>query len=141
MDYEINRNVSQAVIFRKLVDGGSDGVLVKDLATHGVITGVTIRYAAGESGTLRIRPLVVHPGNITVDLLSYADNGDNYVSGDDETIKSDISIEIERKSQIQIEYENTGIEESFVNVDVEVTYFEVREAVNVIGPIAGKRWF
>ena len=141
MDYEVQRNVSRTSVFRKLVPAGDVGTLSTTLASNGFITGLTIRFAAGESGTLHIRPIVVHPGNITVDLLDYADNGDKYVSGDDETIKCDLRLEIERKSRIDIEYVNTGIATSFINVDVEVTYFEVREPVNVIGATPRKGWF
>ncbi len=141
MDYEVQRNVSKSIKFRKLVPAGTSGTLTAELVAHGYVTGVNVRFAAGESGTLQIRPIIMLPGEIAVDLFSYAENGDKYVTGDDESVPAVVQQEIERKTKILIDYNNTGAAESFVNVDVEVTYFEIREPANVIGPVGKRRWF
>ena len=134
LDYEVVKNASKTYVFRKMVEAGAEGYLSATLVSHGFVTAVQIRFAPGEAATLQIRPVMVIPGEISIDLLEYADNGDFYVSGDDETIRSDIRFEIENKTELRVYYKNTGDAESFVNVDIQVTYFQFAEPVNVIGP-------
>lgn len=137
-DFELMQNVTKTVIFRQVVAAGSSGYLSSFLTGHGLITGVTVRFAPGEGGTLHIRPVAKLPGEITIDLFQYASNGLQYVSGDDETVESSVQYEVENHTELRIYYDNTGGAESFVNVNIQVMYFQVVEPVNVIGPI-GKR--
>jgi hypothetical protein len=138
---EIARNAHKTIIFRQLVAAGSSGYLTAPLVSHGVVSAVSVTFAPGESGTLHLRPMVELPGEIMIDLFDYATNGLQYVSGDDETVKSSVQYEIENYSTVKIWYENTGTEESFVNVNVEVMYFEIIEPANVIGPQQKRRFF
>lgn len=143
MDYEVVKNASKTYVFRKMVNAGTEGILTANLVAHGFVTSVNIRFAAGEAGTLQIRPVITIPGEITIDLLEYADNGDKYASGDDESVRSAVRFEIENKTELKVYYKNTGLNTSFVNVDIEVSYFEFKEPINVIGPLAPqkRRWF
>lgn len=131
---EVFRNVSKTIIFRQYVAAGTSGTLTAKLKSHGVVTGVSVRFAPGESGTLHLRPVAILPGEIPIDLFEYADNGLKYVSGDDETVESSVQHEIENNTELRIHYDNTGAAQSFVNVNVEVMYFEITEPENVIGP-------
>ena len=77
------------------------------------------------------------PGNILLDLFKYAQGGDTYVSGDDETIVSDVKMEVENNTIARVYYDNLGEEgttDSVVNVDIEVEYYTIIEPVNIIGP-------
>lgn len=133
------KNASKTYVFRKMINPGDEGVLSQKLVAHGYVTAVNVRFAAGEAATLQIRPVITIPGEITMDLFEYAENGDQYVSGDDENIRSDIKFEIENNTELKVYYKNTGLKQSFVNVDIAVMYFQFAEPVNVIGPVSGKR--
>lgn len=137
MYFEQLNNVSKASIFRKTIAPGDSGYIDAELTDHGFIKNVKIRFAAGENGTLHVRPTIVLPGDIPVDLLSYADGGDKYVSGDDETVSSDLKFEIENKTKIRVWYDNTGTGTSFLNVDVTTEYYTIVEPENIIGPRRG----
>ena len=134
MNYEQLNNVSKCYTFRKTISPGTSGYLDAELTAHGVVKSIRIRFAAGENGTLHIRPTVVIPQDIPIDLISYAQGGDKYVSGDDENFQSDVKFEIENHAILRVWYDNTGVGNSFLNVDIDVEYFSVVEAVNIIGP-------
>ena len=133
MDFEQLNNVSRGYTFRKSVAPGDSGYLDAELSAHGFVKRVKIRFAAGENGTLHVRPTVVIPQEIPIDLLAYAQGGDKYVSGDDEEFSSDIKIEIENHSILRVWYENTGIGTSILNVDITVEYYSIVEPRNIIG--------
>ena len=133
MNFEQLNNVSKAYYFRKTIAAGDSGYLDARLSAHGFVKSVKIRFAAGENGTLHVRPTVIIPQDIPIDLLSYADGGDKYVSGDDETTASTVKFEIENDAILRVWYENTGVGSSFLNVDIEVEYFSIIEPANIIG--------
>lgn len=135
--YEVLRDVAQSLVFRKSVPPGESGYIDCDITAHGFVRSVRIRFAAGENGTLHIRPVIILPGNILLDLFKYAQGGDTYVSGDDETIVSDVKMEVENNTIARVYYDNLGEEgttDSVVNVDIEVEYYTIIEPVNIIGP-------
>lgn len=131
---EVSKNAHKTIIFRQMVAAGASGYLSAMLKEHGLITGVSVRFAPGESGTLHIRPVAVLPGEIAIDLYDYADNGLQYVSGDDETVSSTVQYEIENHTELRVYYNNTGTDDSFVNVNIEVMYYSIVEPANIIGP-------
>ena len=135
MKYERQRNVAQTLVFRKSVPAGAEGYLDINITAHGYVRSVKTRFAAGENGTLQIRPVIILPQDIMIDLLRYA--GDPYLSGDDETVQNDVKIEVENHAIARAYYKNTATNpdtaDSFVNVDIEVEYFEIIEPVNIIG--------
>lgn len=134
MEFEQLNNVSRSVVFRKAIPAGDKGYLDATLSAHGYVTGVKVRFAAGENATLHVRPTVVIPQDIPIDLIQYADGCDKYISGDDETYNSDMKIEIENNAIVRVWYENTGIGTSFLDVDVTVEYLAIVEPKNIIGP-------
>lgn len=142
MNFESINNASKAQVFRKAVPAGESGFLDIKLRDHGYVDYVKIRFAAGENGTLRIRPVVIIPQEIIIDLFEYADGGDQYVSGDDETVTNSVKFEIESEAILRVYYENTalaGTVDSQLNVDIGVTYFRIVEPENIIGP-RSRRW-
>ena len=123
--YEVLRDVAQSLVFRKTVPPGESGYIDCDITAHGFVRSV------------RIRPVIILPGNILLDLFKYAQGGDTYVSGDDETIVSDVKMEVENNTIARVYYDNLGEEgttDSVVNVDIEVEYYTIIEPVNIIGP-------
>lgn len=141
--YETTRDAQKTYSFRQYVEPGSKGFLKAKLTAHGFVSGVSVRFATGENGTLHLRPVIVWPGEISIDIFEYAENGLRFVSGDNESIEASVNFEIEKDTELRVYYENTGDIESFVSVNIEVTYFEIMEPANVIGPIPVPkgRWF
>ena len=137
MRYEKINNVAQALIFRKDIPSGSSDYIDVPISDHGYVTRVRTRFAAGENGKLHIRPVVILPGEIMLDLFKYAAAGDKYISGDDETAISDVKIEVENHSVARVWYENTETDPSadpaHLDVDITVEYFAVIEPANIIG--------
>lgn len=135
--YEYMRNAKKALVFNKAAASGASGYLDAAIVDHGIVEAIRVRFAAGENGTLHIRPVMILPGNIPVDLLEYAVGGDKYLSGDDETINVPVAFETENHAKIRIFYENTATDpladDSIVNVIVTVNYFAIVEPNNVIG--------
>lgn len=135
--YEYLRNVKKSLIFNKSVASGGSGYMDADVVAHGIIEAIRVRFAAGEAGTLHIRPVMILPGNMPVELVDYADGSDLYIAGDDETIEVPIGFETENYSKVRVYYENTATDpladDSVVNVIVTVNYFAIAEPVNVIG--------
>ena len=145
MNYEETKNKSETLIFRKAVPYGQKGYLDLPLSSHGTIDKVRVRFATGENGTLRIRPVVIIPQEIQIDLFRYADSGAPYISGDGEAIESEVRFEIENKAVARVYYENTSVDalsvDSVVNVDISVTYYSIIEPENIIGPRSTKWGF
>lgn len=136
MNFEQVRNASKTYVFRKSVAAGASGYMDIDLVAHGVVDYVKIQFAAGENGTLQIRPVVIIPQEIIIDLFTYADGSDKYITGDDEKIESSVRYEIENHATLRVYYNNTGevgSADSRVNVDIGVTYFQITEPINIIG--------
>lgn len=137
MNYERLNNVSVPLIFRKSIPAGAKGYIDIPITAHGYITECRINFAAGEAGTLHLRPVVILPGEIMLDLFKYANGGDAYISGDDETIISSMKMEIENHTVARVFYENhgePGTANSQLNVDITVNYLSIIEPENVIGP-------
>jgi hypothetical protein len=104
------------------------------LTSHGYVNKVTVNFAAGENGTLHLRPYVVLPGEITQELLKYA--GDLYISGDDCTYELPCYQEIENYTELRVAYDNVGevgSADSQIMVDIIVQYDTFIEPRNVIG--------
>ncbi len=140
MRFETQRNTRQSYVFRKSVPAGESGFMDIDLVEHGYVDSVRIRFAAGEGGTLQVRPVIIIPQEIQIDLFKYPKDGDKYVTGDDETIVSEVQFEIENHAILRVYYNNTGdpgTVNSQLNVDIGVTYFQITEPENIIGP---RRW-
>lgn len=138
MQYEVMNNVSQALLYNKKVPSNTSGYLDNEIVGHGRIKGIRIRFAAGENGDLHIRPVLILPPNIPIELLKYAAGGDKYVSGDDENFISDIGYEVENKAICRVYYENVQTDpnaaDAVVDVQIEVEYFDYVDVANIIGP-------
>ena len=128
---ERHTNVGYPYIFRRAVPAGEQGVAKIELTGHGVVSRCAITFAAGENGTLHIRPYVMLCGDIPQDLLRYA--GDRYISGDDVKFDIDCYQEIENHAMLCVWYHNTGESPSELLVDVMVQYDDYLTTRNIIG--------
>ena len=124
-------NVLYPYIFRKIITPGSSGSISIPLTAHGYIVRCNIIFSAGENGTLRIRPYCIIPGEIVQDLLIYP--GDKYISGDDSNLRLDCYQEIEADTLLRVQYENVGVGDSQLIVDIMVQYDDYTAPRNIIG--------
>ena len=138
MNFARINNISKILAFRYFVPPGLSGHLEQRCSGHGVITSVRIRFAAGENGTLKIRPVLIIPPQIQIDLFGYADGAERWIIGDNEVVENVVSIETESDALLRVYYDNTAnapdTVDSFVNVDIAVNYFEKFERDSIIGP-------
>ena len=133
-DFERHENVAFPYIFRQAVAAGDKGYMSIPLTARGYVIKCTVNFAAGENGTLHLRPYVVIPGEITQELLKYA--GDNYISGDDATYELPCYQEIENNAELRVAYDNVGIvgsADSQIMVDIIVQYDSYIMPRNIIG--------
>ena len=145
MRYEVMHNTKKTLLYNKSVPSGNSGYLDCEITGHGRINAIRIRFAAGENGELHIRPVMILPPNIPIELIKYAQGGNKFVSGDDETFISDIGFETENHAIARIYYENTQTDptaaDAIVDVQIEVEYFDYIEPANIIGPVDNPvRW-
>jgi len=124
-------NVLLPYIFRKTITAGDVGYVEIPLTAHGYVTKCNVIFAAGENGTLHVRPYCILPGEIPQDLLFYA--ADRYVSGDDAKLTLDCYQEIEADTMLRVWYENTGTGDSQLTVDIMVQYDDYTAPRNIIG--------
>jgi len=131
-------NVSRPYRFFKEVPPGERGQMEHRLAEHGFVDKIRIRFAAGENGTLRVRPVIIINPGIIIDIFKYPVGGDKWLTGDFETIEESLNYEIEANARLVVFYENTATDpettNSQVNVNIGVTYYQKVEPENVIGP-------
>lgn len=141
MNFKKKQNTEKTYIFRLAVPSGSSGKLEQLLVGHGYITAVRIRCAVGDGGKLHVRPVVVIPQEIEIDLFNYAKGGNRYVSGDDETVESAVRYEVENQALLRVYYDNTDTDETSddgqLSVDITVAYNDIFEPENIIGPRSG----
>ena len=137
MDFKKVQNVAKSYTFRQHVPPGGSGYIDAMVNDHGYVDYIRVRFAAGENGTLKIRPVMIICPDITIDLLKYAGD-DHWIIGDNETIESSIRFETENYATLRVYYENTATEEntvdSLVDVNIGVTYFATVEVEGIIGP-------
>lgn len=147
IQYERKQYVNKSIVFNESVPAGASGYIDAELDAWGEINSMRVRFAAGENGTLHLRPLVIIPPDLTGDLLQYANGSNKYISGDDENITFDLKYEIENHAKIRLCYENTATDadsaDSIVNVVIGVTYYDIVEPVDLVGPAptTKRRWF
>lgn len=119
-------------IFRESLPAGTSKLFDVELTGIGHIRKLVINFAAGENGTLHIRPYIILNGEIIIDLLRYGGT-DQFVSGDDEQITLDCNQAIENKAHLCIFADNVGPGASQVNVNAIVEYMDMIRIENEIG--------
>jgi len=115
-------------LFQGALAANTSAVYEKELFQSGTISNLHIKFAAGENGTLHIRPMVIQNGEIPIDLINYEENLNQYVSGDDEHFDFKCFMPVENGTKIRLVCDNTGAYASFIDVAIVVDYIDnVRE--------------
>ena len=120
------------IVFRDSLAAGTSNTYEVELSGIGYIREILINFAAGENGTLHLRPYVILNGEIFVDLLKYG-AGDKYISGDNVTLPLKCYQAIENHAKLCIFADNTGPGTSEISVDVMAEYIDIEKIETVIG--------
>lgn len=126
------QNNSIPYVFRESLAAGTSKTFDVELTGVGYIRKLVVNFAAGENGTLHIRPYIILNGSIVIDLIRYGAS-DKYISGDDEQLVLDCNQAIENHAHLCIFAENTGAGASQVNVNAIVEYMDIIKIDSVIG--------
>ena len=129
------------IIFRGTIDGATPGeeavntkkIFSADLTGNGQINRFYARFACGENGTLHLKPYVILNGNIRVDLCNFAQGGDQYIAGDNETISFDCFVPVETHAVAYVEAENVGEYPSVIDAAMVVQYEDFIEGESIVG--------
>ena len=122
----------KSYVFQGALAANTSAVYEMDITSSGHIDKVSVKFAAGENGTLHITPMVIQNGEIPQFLAAFSPGLNNYVSGDDEYIELPCFIPVENGSKIRIIADNQGAYASFVDVIVSVQYRDAIREVSVI---------
>ena len=113
--------------------GPANKIFSADLTGNGQINRFYARFACGENGTLHLKPYVILNGNIRVDLCNFAQGGDQYIAGDNETISFDCFVPVETHAVAYVEAENVGEYPSVIDAAMTVQYEDFIESESIVG--------
>lgn len=116
---------TEVISFRESVMSGQNGSIKERLKSMGRVTEVRIRFYAGQEGTLRISPYILHKNSRREDIVTYANNNTGaYLNGDDDYFIFPVSIDFDNDDEFVVEYINYGGYTYTLKVDVIVNYLE-----------------
>lgn len=116
--------------FRKNLDAGADIILKSRILADGTIEGVRAKFYPGQENTLQVRPCLWQTGrNVLVDLISYPDSTNQYISGEDDYFDYQITQECLKDDEIWLLVKNTGDFSYDLAVDVTVDYYAGNDRV------------
>jgi len=106
-------------VFRYVTVPGEEGELQQGVRYTGKVRRVRAVFAAGQAGSLRLRPVIVTGKGRVKDLLHYP--GDVFLAGDG--VERDLSVDVPVKAgdSLEVWYENaSGTYDREVVVDIEI---------------------
>ncbi len=116
-------NKKEIVSFRKVLGPSEKIKLNERIKNNGTIETIKIKFYQGQRLALKIRPLLMGHGDYPVDLISYADDTDTFITGDDDYFIFDINIPASYDSYLEIQAENQADFDVNIVVDIVVDYF------------------
>lgn len=113
----------EVISFRQLIPAGTRILFRERLKSNGLIRSFSYQFYQGQLLQLRIEPVVwKKKAGLTYPLVTYATNTQNYLSGENESGRRDLSFEIENDDEIWVTALNlAGFDVNMV-IDVEVDY-------------------
>lgn len=127
------QNQGKSYVFQGALEAHTNKLYEMDIVANGYIDNVSVKFAAGENGTLHIKPIVIQNGEIPMEMVNFAVDLNPYISGDDEKIELPCYLPVENGSKIRVIAENTGDYTSYVDVIVSVQYHDMVTETSVIG--------
>lgn len=117
-------NKKEVFSFRRIVSGGESGYLDARIKSPGTVEEVRARFYQGQQRSLKVRPIVLHKGNKTENLLTFADGTDPYLSGDNDYLTFPIVVTVDYDDTLRVYYDNTDNANDYtLSIDVIVDYY------------------
>jgi len=114
----------ESVSFRKILTVGQETTMKEFIKDDGTIEGLRVRFNQGQQGSLLVRPYIEVKGGSIIDLVTYQQDSDQYLSGDDDKFEFDISLPVGRNDQICVYAKNNSATYGrTVVVDIIVDYY------------------
>lgn len=110
--------------FRKVLAAGEDVILKSRILADGTIEGLRAKFYPGQENTLQVRPCLWQTGrNVLVDLVTYAEGTDQFISGDDDYFEYPITQDCLKDDEIWVIAKNTGEYPYTIVIDVSIDYY------------------
>lgn len=116
-------NKKEVISFRKTVAGGTSMVLKERIKDPGTVEGLRVRFYPGQEKALQVFPFVEHKGQRIESLITYAEETDRFLSGDDDYMEYAVVVPVDYDDYIKIDVKNASPYDYDVAVDVFVDYF------------------
>lgn len=110
------------------VPPNTTGSLKERIKADATVEEVNLRFYPGQQRDLEVRPKLQRTGNRVEDLITYPKGANDWIAGDDDNIRLDISVTAQLDDEIVIFYSNKDT----VNIYTLVVYVTVdyREGKN-----------
>ena len=112
----------EVISFRKIISGESELDISERVKDYGTVENIKIKFYQGQQLALQIRPIILKAHGTPVDLISYAEETDEFLSGDDDYFIYDINIPVSIDNQIILKCKNLASFDVNVVVDVTIDY-------------------
>jgi hypothetical protein len=117
-------NKKEAVVFIKTIQPGEMLTFSERVKSDGTIEQVKIRFFRGQQKTLLVRPYVQHKGNKIEDLITYPEDTDQALSGDDDNLNYETIVPVQYDDNLKVWVKNTdGVNAYTLHVSVMIDYY------------------
>lgn len=121
MNGQINKKES-IKFFRRLAPGETI-TLSERIKGDGLITAIKGMFYSGQALKLHIKPMVLKNQIMVTNLVSFPEDGEQYLAGDDEAINHEIAIEVSNDDMLKVWAENIDTDIITLSLTIEVDYY------------------
>lgn len=127
----------ESIPLRKKIEAGAKGVTITErIKALGTLQGIRFIFAPGQEGDLHIRPFILRKGGFLETILTFPEEGLNYLNGDDIVLEYPVITPVENDENIVIYADNMDDENDYtLQVDVFIDYYGGHS--RVIGGVIG----
>jgi hypothetical protein len=118
-------NKKEVISFRKLIPPSTTMAVYREVVkADGTVEELRVRFYQGQQKSLQVTPHVNHKGNQFESLVNYADNTDQFLSGDNDYFVMPVVVSVEYLDYIEVYVTNTDATNAYtLSVDVIVDYY------------------
>lgn len=118
------------VTFRGKVTHGTERIFRYDLRKPGTIEEINNRIYSGAVGLLKIRPYLVSHGEVYEAMVKYANGADDFIAGDDDRDRYDVTMPFDRGNYIEVRVANESDTYDYdLNMSMTLDYYGGRRRV------------
>lgn len=98
----------EIIAIRKDIQPGEKVTFKERMKDNGALVSIRVRFYPGVENDLKVIPFVLHKGNRREDVLTYVENTNAFISGDDDTFQFPVFVEFKYDDEFITEVENIG---------------------------------